>query len=125
MTPCQLNPRVLSFLHAELLTTPADMERIARLGLLLVRSNDFLEAVAIQYGAEGVYVVNEFYRNFLGKYDLICVDRAPLGIRFCTQIDDGGQDGVQLVFTGHIAKLSRLAANFGTTTFTQLREYIV
>jgi hypothetical protein len=112
-------------MHAELLTSSEDITRIAKLGLILVRANDFLETTAIHYGAEGVYVVNEFYRNFLGKYDLICIDKAPLGIRFCTQIDDGGQDGVQLVFTGKTAKLSRLTAAFGTTTFTQLREYIV
>lgn len=123
MIPSQLNTRVVSFLHAELLTNQVDIERLARLGLLLVRSSDFIESVAIMHGSEGVYVLNEFYKAFLGKYDLVCVDKSPLGIRFCNQINDGGQDGVQLIFHSNFARLQKLSANFGTTTFTILQDY--
>jgi hypothetical protein len=125
MIPSQLNKRVVSFLHAELLTNQVDIDRLERYGLLLVRSSDFIETVAIMYGSEGVFVLNQFYKSFLGKYDLVCVDKSPLGIRFCNQVVDGGQEGVQLVFHSGFARLQRLTANFGTTTFTTLQDYVL
>lgn len=125
MTPSTINPRVLELMHAELLTTPDEMNRIARLGLILVRASDFVEQVAIHFGADAVYILNEFYRNFLGKYSLICVSRSPYSIRLCDQVTDGGQEGVQLSFTETSVRLTRLTANFGTTTFTLIKEYIL
>lgn len=123
MTPSAINPRVLDFLHGELLTHKSELDRIAKYGILLVRSSDFLEQVAMHFGAEAVYVLNEFYRNFLGKYDLVCVSRAPYQIRYCNQIMDGGQDGVQLEFHSNGCRLIRLTAAFGATTFTLMKEY--
>lgn len=125
MTPSTINSRVLGFLHAELLTNQADIDRIAKYGLILVRSSDFLDQVAIKFGSEAVFTLNEFYRNFLGQFNLVCIEyhQHSYAIRFCNQVEDGGQDGVEMLFTAGKCLLRRLAASFGTTTFTLVKEY--
>lgn len=129
MRPEKINPNIRNYLRVANFTTEEDIDRILRIGVVASHASQFLEHIALYVGAEGVYYLNEFYRNFLGMYNLISVDKShefPV-IRLCNQISPNGQDGVQLEFRlnnlhWHI-KLCRLTATFDTTIRTELKEY--
>ena len=131
MKPESINPNIREYLRLANFTTDEDIDRILRIGIVACTSTRFLEHIALYVGSEGVYFLNEFYRNFLGMYNLVSADwshNAPI-IRLCNQISPNGQDGVQIEFVQngissawHI-RLCRLTATFDTTVRTELRQY--
>ncbi len=131
MKPESINTNVRAYLMSSQFTTSEDIDRILRLGLLATHSTQFLEHVAFVVGADGVFILNEFYRNFLGMYDLICVDKSMVcpTIRLCNQVSANAQEGVQLTFQQvrysdkFRITLHRLTASFDTTASTIVKEY--
>lgn len=122
MKPETVNPLLVNYLNSEIVATPLDLSRIVKYGVQLVHANNFQNFVAVSLGADCVHILTEFYRNYLGKYDYICVSKSPAQIRFCNQIGDA-HEGRELRFLESRVQLFQLAATFNVTTFKLVKEW--
>jgi hypothetical protein len=117
------NQQLVKYLQEELRCGPMEFSNIVKYGIQLAHANQFLSSISLVYPASCIYVLNEFYRNFLGKYDYIATQENPFKVRFCNQIELGGQDGVELTLHDTKIVLCRLSAVLGSTTFIPLKEW--
>jgi hypothetical protein len=126
MKPFIINPSIRRAMQNNLLTSEADIIRLANFGTQLVIATQFQSHVATNLGITAMQILQQFLNDYLGVYENISVDfRNQPTIRLATQVGSSSQDGMQLSFNALSAKLTRLTSIFDVTTFSNAKEWIL